>query len=84
MDIIRRLAARARQESVPCVDVTERVVAAVRAGSGGGACGTDLLAWAAGFCTVAAAVLAALALSVWDTLSDPLAGILFDLPWGLL
>ena len=83
MDPLERfqaLAARARTEQVPSVDVTLRVLTRIRNAERAGPVGW-LLPLLTGLSAAAAAVVAILALDAWNVLTDPLAGIFSPLAW---
>lgn len=77
-DRFEKLAARARQEAVPPLDVTAGVlarIASVPAPSRSDAAGSSVpLSVVAGACVLAASVMLALTLWAWSPLNDPLAG----------
>lgn len=81
---IRKLAARARMESPPQVDVTDRVMMVLRAEAAHTVPTVRPLAWVAGVSLAAAIPAAVLGLWVWSTLTDPLVIAFVELPWGLL
>jgi hypothetical protein len=81
--LIEQLAARARMEHPPNVDVRDRVMAAVRHGAEVVEFPTAALAWVAGLSAAAALPIAIIALSDWDVISDPLLTALIDLPGWL-
>jgi hypothetical protein len=80
--IVRKLAERARREEAPAVDVAHRVMTILRARAAAKPRSVQAFAWVAGLSAAAAAPLAAAALSVWHTWSDPLVGVFFQSPWG--
>ena len=81
---IRKLAARARMEGPPDVDVTDRVMMVLRAEAASKAPTLRPLAWVAGVSFAVAIPAAVLGLWVWSTLTDPLVIAFVELPWGLL
>ena len=81
--LIEQLAARARMEQPPQVDVTDRVMAAVRRGAEVAEFPTAPLAWVAGLGAAAALPIAIIAFGDWDVISDPLLTVLIDLPGWL-
>ncbi len=83
-DRIRRLAARARMEKAPEVDVTGRVMAILRVEAERPVPTVRPLAWVAG-ASVALAIPAALVgIWVWNSLTDPLVIAFVESPWGML
>jgi hypothetical protein len=80
----RELAAQARLETPPAVDVADRVMATLRAPADEKGPADFALAWVAAAAMVFAIPSAFLAATAWEALSDPLSGILFDLPWRML
>jgi hypothetical protein len=81
-ETIRKLAARARLEVPATVDVADRVIAILRARTAVKARGVRAFAWVAGVSAVLAVPLAAAAMALWHTWTDPLVSIFFQSPWG--
>jgi len=81
---IRQLAARARTEAAPHVDVAGRVMAILRSRSEDAAADERPLAWVAAFATAIAVPMAFLGLAVWQTWTNPLVGLFINGPWGTL
>ena len=81
--LIQQLAARARMEAAPGIDVANRVMAILRARHEDTAMDPRPLAWVAAFSAAAAVPMAALAVTVWQTWMSPLAAILINGPWGI-
>ncbi len=79
---IDELAIAARSEKPPSVDVSGRVLASIRERET--AYGTTPLQWIAVGSTVAAAAMSLSIVSLYETWSDPLNILFFDLFWGLL
>jgi hypothetical protein len=82
--LIRKLGRRARLEAAPHVDVTDRVMAALRAESRKLAPRFDPLAWVAAASAAAAIVVVAAACSLGETCIDQFMVSRIDLPWWLL
>ncbi len=83
-DLIRKVAAKARRETPPQADVTDRVMAALRTAPSNGRTLADPLAWVAGASAVAAVAVVAVALRLGDTWTDVFVASRIDLPWWLL
>ena len=82
--IIRGLAARARMERPPAVDVTERVMARLREqGLENGTADTPFT-WFAAMSAAAAILMVCFATSAWETCTDPLTNAVIDLTRGML
>lgn len=81
---VRQLAARARTEASPHVDVAARVMAILRSRSEDAAADERPLAWVAAFAAAIAVPMAFLGLAVWQTWTNPLVGLFINGPWGTL
>ncbi len=81
---IRRLAARARLETPPEVDVRDRVMAVLQAEATQQAPTVRPLAWVAGVSFALAIPAALLGIWVWNSLTDPLVIAFVESPWGML
>ncbi len=80
VDRFEALAARARLESPPTLDVTQRVLRRLQHVEH--AYPLDwVLPLLTGLSAAAAAIVTALALDAWNVLTDPLAGFLHPLAW---
>ena len=80
--MIRTLAAKARAEIPPRVNVTDRVMAALAEGRGKRRPAIDRpLAWVAACSAVAALVLALVGYAAFETLLDPLVDSFNSLTW---
>jgi len=82
--LIQRLAARARMENLPEVDVRGQVMANLRAMQGERSPLLGPLAWVAGISLAAASLMVWIAATSWEAWTDPLLSLLIDTPWGLL
>lgn len=80
--IIDKLAKASRVEKTPSVDVSGRVLASIRGRET--AYGYAPLQWIAVGATVAATAMSVSIVSLYETWSDPLNTLFFDLFWGLL
>jgi len=83
-EAMTRLAARARQECPPQVDVAGRVMARIGADSSPTAPRLDALAWVAAGSFALAVPLAVYAFLGTNTWTDPLMDVLADLSGGLI
>ena len=82
---LERLARQAQDEPAPPVDVADRVLAALRSqATRAPAPAHRPLAWMAGLSAAAAAVLALVAAGAWQTCTDPLLAMLYQIPWEAL
>ena len=79
---IDKLAKAARVEKAPSVDVSDRVLISIREGET--AYGYASLKWIAVGSTVAATAMSLSIVSLYETWSDPLNMVFFDLFGGLL
>ncbi|MHB1035750.1 MAG: hypothetical protein ACYC35_12875 [Pirellulales bacterium] len=75
LEAFRQLASQARDERVPAVNVTARVMDSLRLGQAEPAVGVSLWVFAVAS-LAAAAVVAVMAFQAWDAVGDPLAGLL--------
>lgn len=82
--VVMGLAARARQESPPQVDVAGRVMARIGSDSSPTAPRLDALAWVAAGSFALAVPLAVYAFLGTNTWTDPLMDVLADLSGGLI
>jgi len=83
--LVRTLAAKAKQEAVPPVDVADRVLAAIARGEAERAGVVDRpLAWVAACAAVAAVVLAVFGAAAWNALLDPVMDTFNALTWVTL
>jgi hypothetical protein len=83
-NIIRKLAQRARMETPPRVDVTRRVMAALRTAPQNGRTLTDPLAWIAAASAAAAAAVLVMAFGSGESWTDAFMASRIDIPWWLL
>lgn len=81
---IRKLAARARMETPPAVDVTNRVMAILHEEAARQAPAFRPLAWVAGVSFALAIPAGLLGIWVWNSLTDPLVMAFVESPWGML
>lgn len=83
LDRFDQLAAIARRERAPAIDVTARVMAGIRAPRPMAARSNENLAMllAAGLAVLAASVMVAFTLDAWSPLWDPMCGLLQPLSW---
>lgn len=82
--LLRSLAACARREVCPRVDVTARVMAAIYAGQAASAPAVDALVWVAVASFVLAVPAAVFAFTGSQTWVDPLMAALVDLPGWMI
>ena len=82
--IIRELAARARAEKPPQVDVADRVMAILLSGEKEQLPSEGPLAWVAACSSLAAVSVALLLYFSWDTLTDPMMQIFYTFTWEIL
>jgi hypothetical protein len=81
---IRRLAGRARMETPPAVDVTDRVMAILHAEASRQTPVSRPLAWVAAVSFGLAIPAGLLGIWVWNSLTDPLVMAFVESPWGML
>lgn len=84
LETIAGLAARARAERPPEVDVAAGVLRALRSGGGEPEVKDRWLAWAAGAAAAAAVPALVLGVQLYQLLSDPLVTYVYRLDWVLL
>lgn len=84
--LLQRLAARARLEAPPTVNVVDRVMAIIREEESCVALAPNPMAWIAGFSAAAAVPAALLGFAAWNTWTNPLLmlGTLVRTPWEAL
>lgn len=82
--IIRKIAARARVEKPPQVDVADRVMAILRSRERERLSADGPLAWVAACSCAAAASMTLLLYFSWDTLTDPMIQIFYTFTWEVL
>lgn len=82
--ILIRLKEKAKRENAPEIDVVDRVMGIVRGREFESNGSVAPLVWVAGFSLALAAAVTVYALLAWDSFSDPLLALIFDLPWRLL
>lgn len=82
--LVRTLAAKAKQEAVPPVDVADRVLAAIAEGRAEPAAVDRPFACVAACAAVAAVVLAVLGVAAWNALLDPFMDNVNALTWVML
>ncbi len=83
-ETLKRLARRGREDAAPQVDVTARVMAAVRVRSRNRPSDDRPLAWVAVIAAVVAIPAALVAQAAWQSWEDPFAAMLADIPWEML
>jgi hypothetical protein len=81
---VEELAARARRESAPAVEVTAGVLRVLRTGPAEAEVKGQWLAWAAGAAAAAAAPAVVLGIELYQLISDPLLAYVYQLNWALL
>ena len=82
--IIREIAARARVEEPPQVDVADRVMAILRSREKERFPAEGPLAWVAACSSAAAASVGLLLYFSWDALTDPMMQIFYTFTWEIL
>ena len=81
---LQKLMARARRERVPRVDVTDRVMAALRFRPREQPTPIGPLVCVAAGAAAVALIAAPIGLELWELLSDPLLGLLSEAIWWVL
>ncbi|MFP4250926.1 MAG: hypothetical protein ACLFU7_14795 [Armatimonadota bacterium] len=81
---LRQLIASAREERAPRVDVTDRVMAAVRFRRREQPASLRPLGWVAAAAAAAAGGVAPVGLDLWELMTDPLLGLAGEIVWWLL
>ncbi|MFW5868969.1 MAG: hypothetical protein ACOCX2_14185 [Armatimonadota bacterium] len=81
---LRQLIASAREERAPQVDVTDRVMVAVRFRRREQPASLRPLVWVAAGAAAAAAIAAPVGLDLWELMTDPMLGLAGEIVWWLL
>ena len=83
-ELMEKLASRARLETPPKVDITDKVMAVLEGGVPEERLAYNPLAWVAAVSAPIAAGVAIFAFYTLEDWSDSLLGLLNGIPWGLL